>query len=225
MVLVCAEIESSFESPTAIVAYLSLHGYALTSRVTLERPDLRSRFGDHLELAKLLLSVPIVTVLAPAITLSSPVTLQQWLIYVSAFSSGLNFTYVDNNKTLQSLGCKFPVPKLWKTITAAEFTLLASTLLALGVGAIGISMEMVRQGLLRRVINVNVGVACATFVYWLYSMSLNRKQVHMHHYIILGILPLCATGCRGIFALIAQGVFLGIYVEGIAVWGMDPLFW
>lgn len=204
---------------------LSLSGYVITSCVTLERSNLKSRFGNHNELIKLALSLPILYFIAPEITLQRSFTLDCWLVYVSSFSFGLQMTYIDNITTLQTLGSKFPVPKLWRTITAVEGILLILTLTFFFVIALGLMVDIHKQGMVYRTAAVYSLMIFAVLIYRIISVCFGRTGIHMHHYIIMGLFPLCMTACVGWHAWVAQGMFLGVFVEGIAVWGMDPMFW
>lgn len=67
-----------------------------------------------------------------------------------------------------------------------------------------------------------LGVPC--LVAWAGWQRDDGAYLHVHHY-CLGIYMLPLLQFRNLISLIAQAVFLGLLVEGISRWGMDPLWY
>ena len=114
-------------------AVLALIGVAFVARVTLGRTTcFVSRYGDCFELVRVALVLPIALWCGPATPASEIESafgaehLQHILVRtVLPYFAALHFTYLDASTTLQSLGCKLPLPSRWSTLNAPECGALA----------------------------------------------------------------------------------------------------
>lgn len=128
----------------------------------------------------------------------------------------------------------------WEWLTnllGAQFSLKASDLSTLKPGAVGILVLAAlacasllvahlvwawQAKLLPTYCLWLLGVPCAlTCLTWFLPAG---GYWHVHHY-CLGIYMLPLLRFRNYISLIAQAVFLGLLVEGISRWGMDPLWY
>eukprot|EP00746_Dinoflagellata_sp_MGD_P017415 gnl/MRDRNA2_/MRDRNA2_139979_c0_seq1.p1 gnl/MRDRNA2_/MRDRNA2_139979_c0~~gnl/MRDRNA2_/MRDRNA2_139979_c0_seq1.p1 ORF type:complete len:269 (-),score=13.65 gnl/MRDRNA2_/MRDRNA2_139979_c0_seq1:190-996(-) len=211
-------------------------GFAFVSWISLERQSLlKSRYGNHKEFGKLILSLPAVYLSSAVVTLGADICLPEspsqigdyvWIVYWVGYVTGLHFTYIDNNSLLQSLGCKVPVPSLWSTLTRGELLALVSGISISLCLAIPVVKGLAAPFMLGRVLITYLIFFIAMAAYAAYAQRcLGHVRVHMHHYLICGVAWLPLTASCGLAPAICQGLLLGVYVEGVAVWGMDPIFW
>ena len=127
--------------------------------------------------------------------------------------------------------------ELWTNALGAQFSLKASDLGALS--PIWIWVLIILAALLSGLLTAHLfwaqqakrlpiycvwllGVPC--LVAWVGWRLDDGAYLHVHHY-CLGIYMLPLTPFRNFISLIAQAVFLGLFVEGISRWGMDPLWY
>ncbi len=79
-----------------------------------------------------------------------------------------------------------------------------------------------RAGILYPYLAVLCGVPC---IVWIITFFLSDSHyIHVHHY-CLGALLFPFFRFRNVLSLVAQAAFLGLAVEGISRWGMDPMWY
>eukprot|EP00743_Colponemidia_sp_Colp-15_P005679 GILK01006104.1.p1 GENE.GILK01006104.1~~GILK01006104.1.p1 ORF type:complete len:278 (+),score=9.09 GILK01006104.1:34-867(+) len=196
-------------------------GYLFVAYVTLGRPNpWLSRYKNYAELLKLLLSGIPLYFFGPHIVLQGLSSLGTSLYFVIPFFVGLHFTYFDTSPTFQSLGCKVPLPSQWHLITWREAVALLCS-----VGLVGLIVGfhvtlLVEHDWIHR---LGLGYLASTTVVWVISKTCQQTHyLHMHHYFLfLPLLP--CMWFRTPISTISQALIFGVYVEGIAVWGMDPI--
>eukprot|EP00744_Colponema_vietnamica_P020069 GILI01028484.1.p1 GENE.GILI01028484.1~~GILI01028484.1.p1 ORF type:complete len:296 (-),score=62.64 GILI01028484.1:200-1087(-) len=209
--------------PIIAMMCLMFWGHIFVAGFVLKRSNpLKSRYRNYNELYKLWFSAPFIYFLCSRSVYS--LVSSSWAATFTLLLSylvGLHFTYFDNSTTLQALGCKFPIPSQWHTITGQEFTaLLACLTVTLSIVTYHAYL-IVKAGLAFAYL---LGYAAGVLLFVLTSLRLAHSHyTHMHHYFLFGVL-LPLTNFPHLFSVACQGLFFGVFVEGIAVWGMDPLF-
>lgn len=197
-----------------------LFGYVYVSGVVLCRPNpTYSRYSSSNELFKLLVGMVVLYFAGPHTVLPHCVTSN----FVAPFYLGLHFTYLDCNPVLQSIGCKFPVPNRWGAFTQQE-------LLVLGL-ATAFALPAFKYQWATLVAHDLATLADLTYVYTgtmlligVYGWYVRHTHnIHFHHYMMgLCLVPFFRGATTA--SCVGMAVFAGVFVEGVAVWGMDPLY-
>jgi len=233
--------------PPKFVLWLLLNGtgFLYVAGVTCNRMDpIQSRESNHgaRELVKLMLTIPLMYLIAPYWTLidneydivffegingekvkSSGFIyyfIYTWCCYIIPFFVGLHFTYLDYFPFLQAI-----------TITASELKKLrcAHWLFLFGV-AVLISIFLAYHIYLFFQHQLIVwygsisGILLVLFsCCWLYFVKRKQMRLHVHHFQI-GAGLMAFTPFQNVVSSIIQGISAGIFVEGISRWGMDSTF-
>jgi len=199
-------------------------GFAYVAGVLCDRANpFHSRLGGYGEIAKLLVSAPFLYVLGPRSRLTQPhqdwYTALKWygLGYVLPFFIALHFFYlqsisvVNYSLTWSDLSRMHPIGRGVFLGVALLITLLAAYHIRLARQA-GIAAPYTLS-----FVAMIVLIALAT---WLLR---DRYYVHLHHYFVFGVLIPWAR-FRNPVSVVCQAVCLGIYVEGVAEWGMVSIW-
>jgi len=202
------------------VGILQVAAYIAVSSVFLERSNpFGSRYGNNRELAKLLVIQPILFVVVLQHTFPGA---NDW-VYAFGMFVGTHFVFLDNFTLLQSFGCKVVQPTRWNSMTFEESCVGAGIIAAL-IALIVLHVQYFTSSPAQTLISIG-----AVYLVALVSLTLGHlyfsktHSFHSHHYFnFMMILPLTRFPFTG--AIIAQSFVLGSIVEGIACWGMDPLF-
>jgi hypothetical protein len=133
---------------------------------------------------------------------------------------GLHNVFADNVAFLQAFGCKFSVPSRWRSCTGSEVLLaLAIAGIVASIGTYHIGM-IFASGYSAYLFSGYAGVLAALAL--VHAATRKRFSLHVHHYcwtaLALPALAFDTTVSAG-----AAGFFLGMTVDGIACWGMDPI--
>jgi len=143
------------------------------------------------------------------------------IFFILPFYVGLHVTYLDKNLFLRAVGDKLVVPSRWKTYTRTEISALAVLLVFLSfVTAIQLALLAI-DGLL---VWYLVSYVFVMMVVGLVSFLIRRThELHVHHYLFgLFLLPLPRT--FNPISSCTMAVSAGVFVEGVARWGMACLW-
>jgi len=141
--------------------------------------------------------------------------------FLLSYFIGLQFTYLDSIMFLRRVGDKIGTPSLWKTYKVTEvlclFPILGSVL-----SVVALHIFFIISYPLWKEYIVCYGVFLGGLV--LITLILRKTHyLHMHHYFIFGtLIPLAAFSHP--VSVVALGLVAGIYTEGAARWGYDPLW-
>ncbi|KAG2382887.1 hypothetical protein C9374_004854 [Naegleria lovaniensis] len=144
-----------------------------------------------------------------------------------AFYIGLQFTYLDKIEPLQKFGDTIVNSTRWKEIAFWEWIGLIMTGLAvITLILLQLFMFFTQLGphiLLSFIIGYLLVVTILAILY----LSHFRKThyLHMHHYFLVALLiPMLRIRNVFLIGVIACGICLGVYCEGITRWGMHGVF-
>jgi hypothetical protein len=181
-----------------------------------------------------------------SLSLSTPAA----LVYHLAFLAGLHFALGDGSALLQGFGCKWSVPSRWRSCTSSERIVAAVLVGGVGgaVALLATRLPHAPAGSLVTLAQVYlVGLSSLGFSWIIFRRD---HTVHLHHYFCVAVLlPLTADWGStwssssssssspmpsspddtspflfpAAAAALLQGLLLGVFVDGVAVWGMDPL--
>ncbi|KAH9083208.1 hypothetical protein LEN26_021090 [Aphanomyces euteiches] len=227
-------------SAVAILPILFLSGYFYVSSIVLGRtPALSSRYSPasvSAECMKLVVSSGPIAALGPMwlhpsspasqVQVLPPIFVAHWwsfaAYYVLPYFVGLHFIFLDTNPLFQSFGCKFPIPNRWPTFTIPELVILVVLLVA--VAAIFPYYATLVAAFPSRwpVLGLFYAISILALVLCAYLWR-KTHNVHFHHY-LMGAVLLPLTAFPTPTCAVLQAICLGIYTEGIATWGMDPIF-
>ncbi len=203
----------------AAFAVLVAATFACVSSVYLgRRHPFGSRYGGAGEFRKLLAALPLVHFGFARATFDA----RNPGSYALGMFLGSHVVFLDNFALLQSFGCKVVLfPSGWKTFTLAEALFGAAggsvaVSSAVYLGTLQYSHDVWLQTLLTYAL-VFVGLRLAA---WCLGSS---YAFHSHHY-FNSLLALPLTRFHGTLPALMQGVVVGSFVEGVACWGMDPIF-
>eukprot|EP00808_Paulinella_micropora_P018995 g8054.t1 len=225
--------------------YLSLvvSGYLYVSAITLRRPDyFSSRYMNNFQFWLLLCFSTLLYYTGPQACLQllpfcppsghfpayhgRSSALWEFLCYLLLpYHLGLQFTYLDNVRLLQSLGCKVPIPSRWTQLTRQELVVVfVTTLVVCGLVWHHVQLISFNPFYLEQFYTL---LTCyAVFFLAVLMLAWRRKKshnLHFHHY-LLGLLPTPLFRFPAPLTLCCLGVALGVWVEGVACWGLDPIF-
>jgi hypothetical protein len=204
-------------------------GFAFVSRVTLGRPTFFvSRYGDWFELVRLAFVLPFALVCGPCFL---PSDWSSFIFFtVLPFFVGLHFTYLDNNSTLQSLGCKLPLPSRWRSLSSSEFAVVFIIALSIGATLSHLVPLTIQQSSFATVLARFLLLAVTSLIASGSSPSLawlsfggtstdptsTQTFLHFHHYMQgLFILPFTNTPSPVAHIVFAFG--MAIWIEGIFI--------
>lgn len=140
------------------------------------------------------------------------------LCYVIPFFLALHWEYFGN-----ALGATFSL----KSADLGSLEPRSAAVLAIAFCAIAglLIVHLLwarRAGILRSYLAALVGIPA---VVGIITVSLgNTAYLHVHHY-FLGAFLFPFFRFRRVPSLVAQAVFLGLVIEGISRWGMDPIWY
>lgn len=228
---------------TFIIFFLAMvAGFSFVARITEKRANpFKCRSDTYTHVTRLMISVPIVYLLGPIRALyyvssdndddddiSSPhhssrlAAISFNILFLFSFFVGIQFTYLDYIMMFRTAGDKFGSPSLWKTYTKRELMLIIP--LALGILlVVAFQVYLISvQGLL---VWYGVFYLLVTLGLVVPTVILRKSYyLHLHHYVIFGILiPFFAFPYK--ISVIFLGLMTGIYVEGIARWGMSGIWY
>uniref|UniRef100_A0A0G4EZI9 Uncharacterized protein n=1 Tax=Chromera velia CCMP2878 TaxID=1169474 RepID=A0A0G4EZI9_9ALVE len=226
------------DGPAALCSHVCMmaSGYLFVSYVTLgrERPFL-SRYGTLNQFGNVLLFALLSFFLIHSNLWRAvgrdedgdvhfrPLTFSRLV----CFYTGLHFTWLDCSPTLQQIGCKLPVPQHWKELSVSELKVVGLMLLLLGGSLAGVVYELV----------VLLDSLCGVLTLCLFTKVRRKRGRRGRGACSWGCLlkeSLCGVLTLCLFTKVrrkrgrrsrkhAQSMFLGLFVEGVAVWGLDPL--
>lgn len=134
-------------------------------------------------------------------------------VYVCAFGLALHLNFLDQAVPLE-LSSNF-----LSTVTPTAVVVLVLSLILGLSAAVLVVRELHREKLLRA---TAAGYAAVAVVFALLSVALRSGySPHVHH-VILALLLLPLTRVTTLTALAAQGLLLGVFINGAAFWGLDP---
>jgi hypothetical protein len=216
-------------------------GNAYTGQAVVRRKFMfMDRYGGYEEFWKLMASGLLLVNAGvgppppkPSTTLFSFAPSPNFLFYLG-FIVGLQFAFGDSIPLLQGFGCKWSIPSRWPSCTSAER--IVAVLL---VGGVGGAVALVATRLLDaprvflEILALVYGLAFAAIAAFVYTRRAMHYSFHLHHYFcVLLLLPLTGSWdyseadeakASSLAAAFLDGLLLGIYVDGVTVWGMDPL--
>jgi hypothetical protein len=233
--------------PSAFVLWLVLNmvGYCYVSLATEERPDpLLSRYGNYKQFVYLVLASPITYWLAPAFTLlpddtQGPVVyltglgnqtvassasftsyfLYSAFAYALPFFIGLHFTYLDFSPWFQKIEIN---DRGLRAMGASHWLFLASVIeLVLPLVAYHVYLFYHEHLLYWYLLGLGIFILVLVTVI-LVATRYGGYRLHIHHYQLFGAL-LFGTRFQNVISAVTQALLAGMYVEGVARWGMDPL--
>jgi hypothetical protein len=218
---------------------LAICGVAFVSRVTLERAAyFISRYGSRFELCRIAFVLPVLLFFGPLPSSAESESIASLAMHtVVPYFVALHFTFLDTSPVLQSVGCKLPLPSRWSTFTLVELVAILALIAVIGFGVSALVEDawVYYQRSISALSMPYLFIMMATFIAsgssiplpnWLrmrFGWSLQRPLfVHVHHY-VQGLLLVPFTSHGSSAAQVAFAVALGIWIEGVTVWGMDPL--
>jgi hypothetical protein len=203
----------------------SIATYIAVSHIYLERMNpFSSRYGTSTDFFKmLLLFIPIYYITLPSHSIETS------LQYSIGLWIGAHFGCLDSIPIIQSFGMKFVrFPNGWYDFRSNDIFLLLLLVLLFIQIVLNININILFQ--YNRVFIVLYGSVSISIVF----IKLYTKTAyifHAHHWFnSLIVLPfvLCIEndhttwyGCTGAYMV---GILFGSCIEGIACWGLDPLF-
>ena len=220
--------ENVTATPLASLAFwlfMALAGYLFVSGVLCRRPNpFASPEGNAYELPKLLTAALVVWILGARHTLqpfSAPwrrVLLWNGLGWVAPFFAAFIYHYLE-----QILQVNFSLtPQCFATMSAYAWSLFGlAVVLMLGLAAWHGVLAW-RAGILLPWLGAVPAVVLP--IAFLTHMWRDTHSVHIHHFFLFGIFvpwlrfqnPVC---------VVCQAVCASISVEGVATWGMDPMWY
>lgn len=146
-----------------------------------------------------------------------------YFCYVVPFLVGCNYFFLDRIPTLNRMFYKLTWPPFVSMYRGSDWLVLGGIIL-LAASLVSVHLYLMIADEL--FLLVYYGPALVGLIGALVSMTyvLRRSHhLHLHHYFIFGVLLACTPFQNPITAM-TQALLLGVYVEGIATWGMDPIF-
>lgn len=203
---------------------LNLLGFGYVSRVTERRPWFLSRFGNYVEVTKVMLLAPIIFPLGPMWTIHTPVdkevvyqeVLYNLSYYVLPFYFGLNWTHLQRWKPLR--GVSASPAGIKQLMSTPQACVVVAAALPLVLGALGYHIHLIATseytGLyLGYTLGLVGGIVLTTV------LVRRSHEIHLHHFFTTCVLiPL--TSFDSPISAICQSLLAGIYIEGSARFGM-----
>jgi hypothetical protein len=218
---------SKNQAPLRCLAWcgLLLLGYAYVSGVLCGRPNpFLSGRGGIGELAKLMLSAPILFYLGPnrnflrGYQSLRGFLLRDVLFYGLVFFIGLHFFHLQS------------IPSINYSLTPYDLSRMPTTgRLVFGLGALAIAalgayhaFLAKRQGILLRY-GTSVFLAIGLLVTITFLLR-HSHYVHIHHYFLAGFF-IPWTRFRNPLSMLCQALCAAVYTEGISEWSMAALWY
>jgi len=202
---------------------LNLVGFAYVSGVTERRCPLLSRYGNFSEVVKLLALAPFLYVVGPAATLASrqhysaaDAFVFNYGFYTCPYLLGLNWTHFQRLPFLRGVSLSpsglGDMAKSWKAIAIA---------LCLGIFIVGAVVYHVllivrsSAGLLYAGFATFLVLSIAGVTRWLHA----THELHLHHFFTCCVM-IPFTTFHTPASAVCQGLLAGVYIEGVARFGM-----
>lgn len=203
---------------------LVVGSYLYVSGVLIGRGDPFLSGNGGWDLLLVVVFYPLFFVLGPRHnwlpTVMSPRTVLEWngLYYLVPFFLALHWDSVG-----RALGVSFSLRGDDLGSLDARGTIILIIALAVLAGLLTYHVVWARRsGILRPYLAALIGIPCVVAII-IVSLG-DQFYVHVHHF-ILGAFLFPFFRFRTVPSLVAQAVFLGLAVEGISRWGIDPLWY
>ena len=185
---------------------------------------LASREGGYSDLAKLLISAPLLFFLGPRHNLESvaagwrPILLRNGLGYFLFFFAGLQWWWFQR---IPNVNYSLKWSDLSNMHPIGRAVYLTGALVLVGIAAYHCRLAR-KQGILIPYVSTLLGgILLLAAISWAVR---GHYYYHIHHYFFFGYcIPW--TRFKNPLSLACQGFSAGVYVEGLSEWGMAPLWY
>jgi hypothetical protein len=185
---------------------------------------LTSREGGYSDLAKLLISAPLLFFLGPRHNLESadagwrPILLRNGLGYFLFFFAGLQWWWFQQ---IPHVNYSLKWSDLSNMHPTGRAVYLTGAVVLLGIAAYHCWLARKQDILVPYISTFLGGVLLLVAISWLVR---GHYYYHIHHYFFFGyFIPW--TRFKNPLSLACQGFSAGVYVEGLSEWGMAPLWY
>jgi hypothetical protein len=205
--------------------FLLVGGFAYVAGCLCGRHNpLASREGGYSDLAKLLISVPLLFFLGPRHNLESadagwrPILLRNGLGYFLFFFAGLQWWWFQQ---IPNVNYSLKWSDLSNMHPIGRAVYLTGAVVLLGIAAYHCRLAR-KQGILVPYMSTFLGgILLLVAISWVVR---GHYYYHIHHYFFFGyFIPW--TRFKNPLSLACQGFSAGVYVEGLSEWGMAPLWY
>lgn len=143
--------------------------------------------------------------------------LYNWLFYIVPFFIGLHFTYLDHIPFLQKIA--FSKSFMVKFRPSHWLLLFFGTAFICAILSYQFYLFYIHERWIYPLISIGIAIFFLVLIRIAKKIGGQPTYIHVHHYQIGGVLMLF-TPFQNIVSSISQALAAGVYVEGVARWGM-----